>query len=250
MSTLQAGVTKRHGIGLGICRVLAMTACAAALSGCYSRPPHEITASVADDYRQRHPITVREGIRTVQLFVGSRRAELTGGQRADVLAFANTWQRESAGGVVIEQPIGTPNAASAVHAVQQVRSILAAGGIPLQSVNVRPYRPADTHQLATVKLSYPAMVASAGPCGMWPRDLGATWDRSHNENTEYWNFGCAAQRNLAAMVENPADLVQPRGAGPTYSGRRTTVLDKYHRGESTQTVDPSADKGKISDLGK
>jgi len=28
------------------------------------------------------------------------------------------------------------------------------------------------------------------------------------------------------------------------------VLDKYHRGESTQTVNPDKDQGKISDLGK
>jgi pilus assembly protein CpaD len=37
---------------------------------------------------------------------------------------------------------------------------------------------------------------------------------------------------------------------PPYTGRRTTVLDKYHRGESTATVYPDADKGKISDVGK
>ena len=52
------------------------------------------------------------------------------------------------------------------------------------------------------------------------------------------------------MVTNKADLVQPRGEIPPYTGRRTTVLDKYHRGETTQVVDPNADKGKISDLGK
>jgi pilus assembly protein CpaD len=37
---------------------------------------------------------------------------------------------------------------------------------------------------------------------------------------------------------------------PAYTGRRTTVLDKYHRGESTATTYPDADKGKISDVGK
>jgi pilus assembly protein CpaD len=52
------------------------------------------------------------------------------------------------------------------------------------------------------------------------------------------------------MVENPADLVQPRGETPTYTGRRTTVLDKYHRGDSTATTYPDADKGKISDVGR
>ena len=71
------------------------------------------------------------------------------------------------------------------------------------------------------------MTAEAGPCGEWPYDLGPTYHREHNENVQYWNFGCASQRNLAAMVDNKADLVQPRGEVPPYSGRRSTVLEKY-----------------------
>jgi pilus assembly protein CpaD len=94
------------------------------------------------------------------------------------------------------------------------------------------------------------LVADAGPCGLWPYDLGPTANREHNENVEYWNLGCASQRNLAAMVENKADLVQPRGEVPPYTGRRTTVLDKYHRGETTQAINPDKDQGKISDVGK
>jgi pilus assembly protein CpaD len=66
----------------------------------------------------------------------------------------------------------------------------------------------------------------------------------------YWNLGCASQRNLAALVDNKADLVQPRGEIPPYTGRRTTVLDKYHRGESTATVYPDNEKAKLSELGK
>jgi pilus assembly protein CpaD len=115
---------------------------------------------------------------------------------------------------------------------------------------VRPYRPSDPTKLATIRLSYPTLVAQAGPCGIWPYDLGPTTDREHNENVEYFNLGCATQRNLAAMASNKSDLIQPRGEVPPYTGRRTTVLDKYHRGETTQTIDPNADKGKISDLGK
>ena len=93
-------------------------------------------------------------------------------------------------------------------------------------------------------------VASAGPCGMWPHDLGATLDREHSDNLEYWNFGCAAQRNLASMVDDPSDLVQPRGEAPAYNARRTTVLDKYGKGQSTPTIYPNPNAGKISDIGQ
>jgi len=52
------------------------------------------------------------------------------------------------------------------------------------------------------------------------------------------------------MVENPADLVQPRGEIPAYTPRRTVVLDKYRKGESTPTTFNNDDKGKLSDIGK
>jgi pilus assembly protein CpaD len=139
---------------------------------------------------------------------------------------------------------------AAANAVHEVRSILDAAGVPPDAVAVRPYRPSDPTKLATIRLNYPTLVAQAGPCGVWPYDLGPTANREHNENVEYFNLGCASQRNLAAMVADKADLIQPRGEVPPYTGRRTTVLDKYHRGETTQTIDPNADKGKISDLGK
>jgi pilus assembly protein CpaD len=101
-----------------------------------------------------------------------------------------------------------------------------------------------------MRLNYPRMVASAGPCGLWPHDIGPTLDREHNENLEYWNFGCATQRNLAASVENPADLVQPRGEVPAYTPRRTAVGEKYRQGSSPATQYVNPDKGKISEVGK
>jgi pilus assembly protein CpaD len=117
-------------------------------------------------------------------------------------------------------------------------------------VNVRAYRPVDPGRLATLKLHYPKILAQAGPCGLWPHDLGPSLQRESFENREYHNLGCATQHNLAAMVDNPADLVQPRGEVPAYTARRTTVLDKYRKGEGTATNYPNADKGKISEVGQ
>ena len=55
---------------------------------------------------------------------------------------------------------------------------------------------------------------------------------------------------MPAMVENPADLIQPRAETPAYAGRRNQVFEKYRKGESTATVYPDADKAKISETGK
>ena len=52
------------------------------------------------------------------------------------------------------------------------------------------------------------------------------------------------------MVENPADLVQPRAETPAYTARRTDRFDKYRKGTSTATTYPESDKAKLSDTGK
>ena len=104
--------------------------------------------------------------------------------------------------------------------------------------------------LAAVRISYPRVTAQAGPCGLWPRDIGPTFNRDYFENQPYWNLGCAMQRNVAAMVEEPGDLVQPRGESPAYTGRRTVVLDKYRRGDDPTTLYRDADKAKITDVAK
>jgi pilus assembly protein CpaD len=248
MHPIHPAVEKLRRRGRIAARGLAIVACTLMLAGCYTAQERVTPADF--DYRLRHNIAIKEGPRTVELFIGSSRGGLNGEQRADVLAFANAWRREATGGILIDLPSGTWNAPAAAEALHEVRSILLAAGVPPPAIAVHPYRPMDPSRLATLKLNYPTLVAEAGPCGLWPRDLGPTVDREHNENAEYWNFGCASQRNLAAMVENKADLVQPRGEVPPYTGRRTTVLDKYHRGESTATIVPDKDQGKISDLGK
>ena len=53
------------------------------------------------------------------------------------------------------------------------------------------------------------------------------------------------------MVDNPADLVQPRAETPPYEMRRTNVMGKYRTGDKTGAEPAeSLDKAKISDLGK
>jgi len=247
MQLLETPMEQRR-LRAGMARLIAIVAAAMTAASCTSTRETVTPADV--DYRLRHNIAIKEGPRTVELFIGASRGGLNGDQRGDVLAFAHSWRREATGGIVIDVPSGTRNEIAAANALHEVRAILSAAGVPPSAVGVRPYRPADPSKLATMKLNYPTLLAEAGPCGLWPYDLGPTLAREHNENIDYWNLGCASQRNLAAMVANKADLVQPRGEVPPYTGRRTTVLDKYHRGESSATVNPDKDQGKISDLGK
>lgn len=223
---------------------------AAAVGAC-THTKEDVTASVPADYRQRHPIVVQEADRTIEVFVGTGRGGLTAPQRTDVMAYAQTWLQEGTGPLAIDVPVSTPNARSAQQSLHDIQGIMSSVGVPAQGVTVRRYTPADNRQFATIKLSYPRVVADAGPCGLWPEDLGPTLKNPiYQTNRPYSNLGCAYQRNMAAMVANPADLVQPRPEGPSYTKRRSTVLSKYAKGEPTATQYPDADKGKISEVGK
>jgi pilus assembly protein CpaD len=230
----------------------ALLALSAALGACTVYGGDVVTASVPpNDYRQRHPIAVQEANRSIVVFVGTGRGGLSTAQRDDVSGLARTWVAEGTGTIIADVPVNTPNARAAASAWREVRSRLVAGGVPSNAIRQRSYTPNDPGTLATIRLNYPKITAVAGPCGLWPDDLGPNIDNPfYNENKPYHNFGCASQRNLAAMVANPADLEQPRAESPAYTPRRDVAFDRYRKGNPTTTVYPEQDKAKLSDTGK
>jgi pilus assembly protein CpaD len=213
----------------------------------------DTTASIAapNDYRLRHPIVIQEATRTIDVFVGNTRGGLSAPQRADVIALAETWLREGTGVIIVDVPVGTPNARPAADSSREILGLLAAGGVPPRAVKERHYHPDDPRQFATIRLTYPKITANAGPCGLWPQDLGLSIkDKDYYDNKPYYNLGCASQHNLAAMLDNPTDIVQPRPETPAYTARRTVAFAHYRKGETTTTTYPEADKAKLSDVGK
>jgi pilus assembly protein CpaD len=229
----------------------ALAGLSVALGACTYTGAEVVTASVPNDYRLRHPIAVEEADRSIVIFVGRARGGLSAPQRSDVIGLARTWVREGTDAIVVDVPVDTPNARAAAVSFQEIRSLLTAGGVPPRGVKLHQYHPDDPRTLATIRLSYPRIAAVAGPCGLWPEDLGsAALNGGYNENRPYHNFGCANQRNLAAMIDNPADLEQPRPETPAYTARRTAGFEKYRKGDSSTTTYPEAEKAKLSDTGR
>jgi pilus assembly protein CpaD len=229
----------------------AIVGLAVALGACTTTSGEVVTASVPDDYRLRHPIAVEEANHTIVVFVGSARGGLSTSQRADVMGLARSWNREATGAIVADVPVDTTNARAAASAFRDIQAVLAAGGVPSHGIVLRHYHPDDPQTLPTIRLSYPKISAVAGPCGLWPEDLGPSiLDNGYSANKPYYNYGCANQRNLAAMIDNPADLEQPRSESPAYTMRRSEAFEKYRKGETTATSYPEAEKAKLSDSGK
>ena len=249
MLTVRIMIAKHHGNARLAVRAAIVAGCAIFAGACNTDQQVAAAPDVPSDYRLRHPVTIGEADHTLEVFIGASRGELNPTQRAQVLAFAQTWKQEATGGVVVDLPVGTSNEHAAAEAMRTIRSILAASGVPPDGVLVRGYHPPALN-LATVRISYPRVAAQAGPCGTWPQDIGPSAYRGYFENDTYWDFGCATQRNLAAMVDQPADLVQPRGDTPAYEMRRTTVVEKYREGISSATQASTSTTGKISAVGQ
>jgi pilus assembly protein CpaD len=245
MTTLQTAIVRRRA--QAALRLLVAGGLAVMLAGCYETAKE--AKNYPTDYRDRHPITLKEGSRTVEIFLGQNRGGLTPSQRADVLSFAQQWKHEGTSGIIMDVPHGGPIDHAAADSLREIHSILAASGVPRRAVYVRTYSP-EPASLASIKMNYTKLVAEAGPCGLWPHDLGPAAESPYGENQPYWNLGCSTQRNLASMIDNPADLVQPRGESPAFAARRSVAIDKYRKGDSPSGKYDGYDKGKISDLGK
>src|SRR3977135_4398825 len=132
----------------------ALAGLSVALGACTYTGAEVVTASVPDDYRLRHPIAVEEADRSIVIFVGSARGGLSAPQRADVIGLARTWVRDGTDAIVADVPGEPLNAPAAAASLQEIQSLLTAGGVPPRGVKLHQYLPDDPRTLATIRLSY------------------------------------------------------------------------------------------------
>ena len=102
---------------------------ALSLAGCYREPPIDTTASISNDYRDRHAIRLADKERTLQILVGSGRAGLTATQRAQVASMGSDWRREGSGYIMVEAPAHAANSRAARDTVHEIRSLLKFAGV-------------------------------------------------------------------------------------------------------------------------
>lgn len=197
--------------------------------GCQSQSQNPDGLLASNDYRLRHPIVITEEPETLDLPIGRNTRNLYGPIEHTISAFAAESRNKGNGAVEILVPSGGANDV-AVHAVTpDIRKALQDGGLSRSKISTRTYAVQDPSADAPIRLSYARMQATAGKCGAWPRNIGG----GIGENTDYENFGCASQANLAVMVDNPSDLITPRASTPSDQARRAVVFENYREGKKT-----------------
>lgn len=232
----QTSARKSYGSLGAVMMALALTGCAGGFNGAEQAM---YTADVT------HPITVERETTSLNIDVARGQIAMSPSDRAQIEAFAQRYRAKGHGMLTIATPSGAPNSGAAASIVSDIRTTLIEAGIPKEAINYTPYQAPSAQVNAPVLVSYAQYVAKAQPCGDWSDSY------SHMpSNTAPANFGCATQSNLAAMVADPADLLGQRPMDTADADRRSTVLEKYRKGEMTATKREDQDSGAVSKVDK
>lgn len=194
------------------------------------------------DGAYNHPITVEPATKSLTVSFAPGDAGL---MPEDSMRFDQFVQGYLAGGGTGAMNVSVSDGPGSSEAIQYFGERLAQAGIPRARIMV------GTHQGVTgrVELGYIAYTAKTDDCGDWSENAGDTLS-----NLPMANFGCSVQHNIAAEIDNPEDLLQPRALGPADAVRRNTVQGHYQKGEITQaekhkTDQPNEQSGSETDVG-
>jgi pilus assembly protein CpaD len=208
-------------------RLLAAAAVVAILAGCNHMQSakldrHVIVGSVPEDYRTTHPIAIEEGIETLDVPVGLNTVRLTNGVKGNIDGFARGFLVSDSASIAIVTPAGSANQAVARGLAGEIRGELVADGVSPGAIEYRSYRAERSEATAPIRLAYSKIGAHTAECGPWPDQFNR-----NSENHSYFNYGCATQQNLAAIVANPLDLLYPRAMPPPDAARRAGMIGNY-----------------------
>jgi len=212
------------------------------LPGCQTHGSKDVRGWVVTDATQQHPIIVDKREEVLDLAVPRGAYGLASSQRARTKHFLREYRQQGNGVLLIRAPSGSPNEVAAMRVLEDVRRVMRQEGVAHKASNVEPYF-ADGDPRAPIRVSYLRHVALPPECGSWPTNLAAD-----PKSLPYPNLGCATQHNLAAMVANPNDLLEPRGMTPRSSERRDTIWNKYVKGEATVAEKAEEESGAVSEV--
>ena len=213
-------------------KMMCMGAIAAVLlAGSCAAPMND--GSITADPEFNHPISVAPDMRSLRVSYAGDGLSTQEAEKFD--SFVAGYQERGNGSISISAPAG-PGAAEAIRFFGERLANL---GVPRSHILV------GTHDVtggdSRVEIGYVGYKAHVEGCAGgndWSKDWS---DTSDNQPTP--SFGCSVQNNIAAMVADPRDLVQPRTMDASDAPRRATVLGHYEKGEVTQADKHTADKG-------
>jgi pilus assembly protein CpaD len=194
-------------------------------------------STISSDPAVNHPIAVEPSFREIKLGYGGPDG-LSTDDAIKFDAFLAEYRAHGNGSLGISVPAGASSRATTTFFAERA----AATGIPRDKILVSTHDVANGDQ--RVDVSFITYVARASACGDWSENMSFTV-----ENHTARNLGCATQRNLAAMVSDPRDLLGPRRFDPADANRATTVITNYEQGLPTAAQKTGEQSGSVSEVG-
>lgn len=185
-------------------------------------------------------VSAREGLTIV---VKPHVFALSRDDKNRVAWLAETYKHVGHGDIWVVAPTGSANSAASIGAAAEIAKVMVDQGIKPTSIRMNAYQAGSTDDEAPITVLFKRYHAYAQDCENWRDDVAFT-----PMNATSRNFGCTSQSNLAALVEDPYDLSEPRGIDPTDAARRTTVFGNYRAGLPTRTQRTSDESGTVSDV--
>jgi len=215
-------------------RILASVAVAALSAGCssvFNGPEHAL--SIAEE----HPIAVDSQVVTLTVELDGTLNDLSAVDKARIRAFTDAYLRNGHGTLTVTAPSGAANDRDGQRIAADIRKHLYDLGVDWSRITGATYRSGESRR--QLILSYAHYVATAPACGNWTRSRDF-------RNLRSPNFGCATQNNIAAMVSDPRDLVQPADGAPADATARIRAMNAYRAGEVTASQTDSAIQAEVS----
>lgn len=185
----------------------------------------------------KNKVQVAESIERLELYTRPNGLELSARDQAAVGQFLQAYRHGGNGPLYINVPSSSGAGLGVQQAQALIRQNLSAIGLGRANVQTGQYQSAQGRP-APVVVSYRTLKTIPQDC----RQLGDMSDTYNNQ--PYDNFGCFHTANLAAMIGDPRQLLEPYEMTIPDSQRRQTVYDKYIDGENTASTQP--DRQQIS----
>jgi len=201
----------------------------ALLASCSTQRPQELPLFL------KNPIQVAESVERLELYARPDGMSLSARDQDAVATFLSAYARYGDGPLYINMPSqGNAGTFQTQGMVKTMMAQIGLAGVPIQE-----------GQYQTAHYGPSPVVVSYRRLKTLPQDCTIRDSLAYTRtNQPYRQFGCSASANLAAMIDDPRQLLAPYALGEPDMRRRMTVYDKYIKGENPASQHP--DRQEIS----
>jgi pilus assembly protein CpaD len=213
-----------------VLRCAAIAAVLMCLGGCVAS--NDITAGIPHDYRERHAISLVHANEVLEVFISARNSALDTRSADEVRQFGRDYMQNGQGPLVAYLPSdGHPSAVQS--GLGGIRQALSGGGASGR-LQIAHYV-SNAGPSAPIKLAYARLKAeTATRCGYEGEEIVPSRLKINSGNYSTFNFGCSYQKNLAAQIADPRDLVRPRQEGPVDAEKRLAGIERIRDGDQNE----------------